>query len=206
MRILDKNKDYYDYLSFTEISDTTRIFDRRGSINIKDPDILGYIKTRFHSWDRPKPESIVYLGLLAGYTFYIFKIYDIQWNKISCFDNDPTPISYKIGILRKDIDYTKSLGILTLYELRCIGIWWNKKEKDIVLSDFELKPYNEGKIPILKETKIPSLVSPNDMFMDIENYLSSLSTEKDYTTKNITDIDKAINHGFDKKESFRNVK
>lgn len=37
------------------------------------------------------------------------------------------------------------------------------------------------------------------MFMDIENYLSSLSTEKDYTTKNITDIDKAINHGLIKK-------
>lgn len=27
MGILDKNKDYYDYLSFSEISDKTRIFD-----------------------------------------------------------------------------------------------------------------------------------------------------------------------------------
>ena len=31
MRIIDKNKDYYDWLSHTEISDDSILFDRRNS-------------------------------------------------------------------------------------------------------------------------------------------------------------------------------
>jgi hypothetical protein len=56
--------------------------------------------------------------------------------------------------------------------------------------------------PILKDTPIPSIIPARDFYNAIDNYLRSKYNDKTIEIKN-SDIDKAINHGFDKKTSFR---
>jgi len=59
-------------------------------------------------------------------------------------------------------------------------------------------------LPILKDTVIPRYVSAKDVFLNIYSYLSS---KKDIKIEdNRSDIIKLESAGFDKIESFRNVK
>lgn len=57
--------------------------------------------------------------------------------------------------------------------------------------------------PILNDWNLSSIVSPEDMFKLISDWISKKNTEKENFTDNRTDIEKLINKGFDKKTSFR---
>jgi hypothetical protein len=57
--------------------------------------------------------------------------------------------------------------------------------------------------PILIGTKISFLIPAEDIYKELDNYLRSFYNDKDQQSKGLTDVDKAINHGFDKKFSFR---
>ena len=56
--------------------------------------------------------------------------------------------------------------------------------------------------PILKDTPIPSIIPARDFYNALDNYFRSMYNDKTIEIKN-SDIEKAINHGFDKKASFR---
>ena len=55
--------------------------------------------------------------------------------------------------------------------------------------------------PLLRDTGIPALIPPFEIYKNLEMYLSSLKTEK--TVDIATNDEKIINHGFDMKSSFR---
>ena len=75
--------------------------------------------------------------------------------------------------------------------------------------DFLNKKYieiNENRIivnPILDATHIPSFIPAMDIWVELNNYISSKYNDKTIEIKN-SDTDKLINHGFDKVSSFRN--
>jgi hypothetical protein len=56
--------------------------------------------------------------------------------------------------------------------------------------------------PILADTSLTSILDGEAIWKEIQNYISSLNNEVDVET-DISDVDKAVNHGFDKKTSFR---
>lgn len=58
--------------------------------------------------------------------------------------------------------------------------------------------------PILNETPITSLITPNEIYLNLCAYLSSLN-EVDFTDSRTYD-QKAESAGFDSKTSFRNIK
>jgi len=60
------------------------------------------------------------------------------------------------------------------------------------------------KLPILRNTVIPGYVSAKDVFLNIYSYLSSKKDIK--IDDNRSDIMKLESAGFDKIESFRNIK
>jgi hypothetical protein len=59
--------------------------------------------------------------------------------------------------------------------------------------------------PILRNLEIQHIIPPLEIYTDIEYYIASRKDEQDVESKGITDVEKAINHGFDKKTSFRKM-
>ena len=61
--------------------------------------------------------------------------------------------------------------------------------------------------PILCESGIASCTDSHQLYMDIEEWLSA-QKERELRTesKDITDKQKIVNHGFDTRESFRKIK
>ena len=64
---------------------------------------------------------------------------------------------------------------------------------------------DKTKIPILSQTGIPAVIQPEQIFLGIEEYLSSKSNDRSMESEGLTDVDKAVNHGFDKRTSFRKM-
>ena len=58
---------------------------------------------------------------------------------------------------------------------------------------------------ILKNIGIPAMISPEKIYYGMETYLFSLKNDKDCESTGLTDCEKIVNHGFDKKTSFRNM-
>jgi hypothetical protein len=54
----------------------------------------------------------------------------------------------------------------------------------------------------LKNTIITRIIDPFVIWKELSNYISSKNNDKDIDIK-MTDEERAINHGFDKKYSFR---
>ena len=75
-----------------------------------------------------------------------------------------------------------------------------------LIKPFEIDSSKKGAIPILRNTWVPSFVDANEAYYNIEEWLIAQHNDVDQESKGITDIDKVINHGFDKRESFRNIK
>ena len=47
------------------------------------------------------------------------------------------------------------------------------------------------------------MLDPKETWIELQTYFSSLGNDKDIDL-HLTDVEKAVNHGFDKKTSFRN--
>lgn len=84
-----------------------------------------------------------------------------------------------------------------------------KSEAPLYISECSLKYYGKKIIngvdnPILKNTWIPSLIPPQDMWNMIYEYISSLRDKEIVDTR--TNEQHIESHGFDKKTSFRHRK
>ena len=240
MKILCKEKDFYDYVGYASeygMEDIT--FDRRNMLMIKPGTI---------SWDITSCGSIVDsilkgpvddIGLWLGFDLYIFRIREVSDRRIS----SPTgsylsekfkwkaelvchrkfydvkheyPIEFvKIDNGISDVDYWKS------HRWKMWSSNYEAKYNDFSLRDneykngnpnnwkmkpFEIDSSKKGAIPILRNTWVPSFVDANEAYYNIEEWLIAQHNDVDQESKGITDIDKVINHGFDKRESFRNIK
>ena len=217
MRIIDKNRDYYDYLQ--DPTDTI-VFDRRGSWELTRKEM--YDRAKGVTYDKRNHRFIL---LQCGATFWLF------YMKMEQGD-------YNLDLISTWKNYDKPNALLKFELIYPTGLkfWFTKKsnsmEFDNVLvraddlraavdrSDYRVEKnlsYNcsyiskkngwdciESKIPLLKSCGIAALIIPLDMFCAIEEYFSIEKTKAETTEpKGATNDDKIIMHGFDTKTSFR---
>jgi arginine/lysine/ornithine decarboxylase len=76
-------------------------------------------------------------------------------------------------------------------------------EEDIksVGEDTECYYPNVFSNPVIKQTSLTSLLAPEEIWKELQNYISSLNNDED--VNHMTNVEKIENYGFDKKISFR---
>lgn len=221
MRIFCKERDYYDYL---QVHDDDIIFDRRNYCFWSNNRIIKHFPTYEKSILRPNDGTrYQVLALRAGYELFFFKftIFDIANNKMQGNLLDTLDFKYNIDFLGSRFDYTYKDDPLTFvcYE---VNIGHDRKYNTVVvdvlkdnLNNIKCYPlkYNwwyhengEYSVPIISNTFVAKYVSGDKIYNAIDDYLRSKKNDVDQESSGLTDVDKAINHGFDKRTSFRNVK
>jgi len=206
MYILDKNKDYYDYLAKLYGVDKTIVYDRRGSVPLTE---LSFLRMAPDYGDYNKSQKYIsgvqrFLFIVEiGFTQYLFEMHDIKYDNTEY--HYPVSCNYELVRVFRDNKhyYEKEIAIVRVTR-GFNSNWrdWNKKE----FTKFnELKVIPESKIsnPILKDTIIPSYIKAIEVWGNLSNYISSKYNDKTITIIN-SDVDKLQNHGFDKVVSFRN--
>ena len=130
MKILDKNSDFYDYLSFSEFADDELTFDRRGSFCPSRDELLarcaGQTKYRrdeeFHgkNWKRYRrlQENPFYeLILVAGTEFFVLELLDLKFEERTDESGRKTSecVNFTPVLVESRKNYGVDLGILRLY-------------------------------------------------------------------------------------------
>lgn len=201
MRIIDKNKDFYDYF---QDYDSDIVFDRRGS-HILTNEELNF----WQPYNRYNNFENKYLLLQIGYTNWLIlaKPTNIDKDTYGYFIvND-----FSLELLDMWKDYNKSVDfkfgeIKTYYTMEYItSKKFNHKTAlidDIKLGNFEYKNNFTEKSPIvLNKTKLPSILNAQEVYLAIEEWLSH--KKDDVVHDSMTDKEKIVSHGFDTKVSFR---
>ena len=217
MYIICKEKDYYDYVGYTNETENIT-FDRR-NMKVYKRGTEAFDYSSFGSFinsvlgDRDEE----YLFLWIGYHIYVFKIkasgtrYEYtKYNKILS-----SKFNWEVELVDKRICYDVKHKFPIEFMFRK-NSWWHKEDdkeiKESSVSNWDLEEFDNNplekdyKVPILKETFIPSFVPAEEAYYAIEEWLISQYNDVDQESRGLTDIDKVINHGFDKKISFRNIK
>ena len=202
MRIIDKNKDFYDYF---QDYDSDIVFDRRGSRILSNEELnIWSLYNRYKSEFTEK-----YFLLQIGYTNWLIlaKPTNIDKDTYGYF----TVEDFSLELVEMWKDYDKSVDfkfgeIKTHYTLEYLtSKKFNHKTAlidDIKLGNFEYKNNFTEKSPIiLNKTKLPSILNAQDVYLAIEEWLSH--KKDDIVHDSMTDKEKIISHGFDTKESFR---
>lgn len=220
MRIIDSNKDYYDFYQ-NIYRDNTLVFDRRDSYNLTKDEF----KSNFYYED---PKRYLYWGnnkskdkdvvLQICNTFWLFNL------TITNTDDYGKCTDYELKLIGTWKDYSVKSELIKLSHIK----FWraadtiDKKIEAIRLRDYraeyvfdkfyvaksngnsDLK--EEKHIPILQNIGIASLVKPLDIYLAFEEYLSTQKTNTERTESvGLTNDEKVTNHGFDIKKSFRSM-
>lgn len=204
MKIIDKNQDCYDYLSNIYGIDNKVIYDRRGSLIIKNQQNL------FESIYPKREYSYLYsysfntyFILEVGFYQYLFAFKNPEIHDYTIYTYDSFTI---IHIFNDNKHYfEKPMTICKIKLTNQPYFWKTRKEERIVINSFtENIDILDFKIenPIIKNTEITKFISIEDIWKNLCNYISSLDNDKNIDIIN-SDVDKAINHGFDKRWSFR---
>jgi hypothetical protein len=220
MYIIDKNKDYYDYLKGIYGIDKTITYDRRGSVVLSEFSLLNQLSNAYTlAKELHNLISTKHFVLEIGTVQYIFQT-KITYKKDKFGINDayiPVSGKYKIiGILKEHQHYFDKEISIVPFRLNFLNnhyywdYWYyrnkNKEEKEIEIKTWsEVTDIQTDKIivnPILTNTSIASFIPPMDIWIELNNYISSKYNDKIIEIVN-TDKDKVINHGFDTKSSFR---
>ena len=207
MRIIDKNKDYYDYL---QCYDDDVVFDRRGSYILTNQNICDL-------WCVFREDfSDKYLLLQVGYSYWLM-IAKCESTAVSC-TNASQCIDYSLELVNywKDYNHFDSLHFGTVDKHFSAEFLFSKKwdwKSNLIdeikrgnyeyKKDFTVDTYhkiNDIKLVFCK-TKIPSVVMADDLYNAFDEYFSHL--KDDVKVDNMSDIEKVESHGFDKKTSFR---
>ena len=175
MKIITKTKDYYDYLVSYYGYDETRVYDRRN-----DHKDLPY----------NYPGKCGNFGNNGRYLLSICDVYYpiVETNGVLIFD--------KKDLVKKD--YTDQI----LMSFKGRPSKENAKYRTPVLLCNTYSGESEAFIPTLSTYGIPSIISANDMYEMIYNYLGWL-VDNPAPPDNQTNKDKIVSHGFDLKSSFR---
>jgi hypothetical protein len=202
MYIIDKNKDYYDYFSHIYGIDKKIVYNRRGSkdiYNIK----FAKICYKYHL----SYKGIEHILLEIGYKQYIF-----QLSKFKTIESHQCTIvnDYEIELVKTYSDHKHYFDSpVSLHGVTIKSIWGFKYNENIrylldrPYSEAIVRTYKEINNPILANTKITSFLEALTVWIEIQTYISSLDNDKDVDL-NMSDVEKAEIHGFDKKTSFRN--
>ena len=215
MRIIDKNKDFYDF--YQDIyKDDTFTFDRRDSFLLTKELMCEYLDwfPRNRVLLNKYPHN--YLLLQICYNYWLFLVEITETNDYG------KAINYKIKTLTNWINTSKPRK---LYSLDVIDFYYTsfpKKERpedfirEIDTNNYKTKRkinkftlYNGNKkiekhIPLLKACGIADCVDGFQIYLAFEEYFSlEKSSSERREPLNTTDTDKIESHGFDKKTSFR---
>ena len=200
MRIIDKNKDFYDYF---QDYDSDIVFDRRGSYILTNGEL-----NRWVLWSRSKADDKYFL-LQIGYTNWLILIKPTKINQDGW--GGYTVEDFSLELIEMWKDYNKSVDfkfgeIKTYYTMEYMtSKKFNHKTAlidDIKLGNFEYKNNFAEKSPIvLNKTKLPSILNAQEVYLAIEEWLSH--KKDDIVHDSMTDKEKIVSHGFDTKSSFR---
>jgi len=227
MYIVDKHKDYYDYVSHVYGVDKDTTFDRRGSCELSYSEL---IKKLIEVKSFGDYNDFI---LEAGYTQYLFHYSNIKrrltgnstskniWEKCESLSrrelkgsSSPEYIYDSDLTLKKIYNGSehfgkKELSIFLNWKHSMLyyhnRLYW-KHELNSLKNVVEIPDnlYDEYciELPILKNLKIPAFINAEDIWKGLSSYISSKYNDKTIEIK-LTDEEKAVNHGFDKRESFR---
>lgn len=208
MLIIDKYKDYYDHFSHIYGIDKKVVYDRRNSFPLTTHNILERNKNRGRWYYDKRHFFILEVGF-AQYLFAINGLYikqklDTIYYKPEILDCESITLEHTF---RENKHYFEKEITFVLCDIKFDFRWKkHKKVKNYVFNTLkeaiEFEENTEISNPILKDTAITSLIEPFEIWAEVSNYISSLNNDKEVDIK-LTDVDKAINHGFDKKSSFR---
>lgn len=201
MRIIDKNKDFYDYF---QVYNDDVIFDRRGSYILTNQDICD-LWCGFH-----EDFSDKYLLLQVGYSYWLM-IAKCESTAVS-ITNVSQCVDYSLELIDywKDYNHFDSLHFGTVDKHFSTEFLFSKKWDwksnlidEIKRGNYEYKKDFTERHPnlIFRNTKIPSVVMADDLYNAFDEYFSHL--KDDVKVDNMSDIEKVESHGFDKKTSFR---
>lgn len=199
MRIIDKNKDFYDYF---QDYDSDIVFDRRDSHILTNEELNVWML-----WSRHKVDDKYFL-LQIGYTNWLILAKATKINQDGYGGYAVEDFSELIDMWKnynKSVDF-KFGEIKTHYSVEYLtSKKFNHKTAlvdDIKLGNFEYKNNFTEKSPIiLNKTKLPSILNAQDVYLAIEEWLSH--KKDDIVHDSMTDKEKIVSHGFDTKESFR---
>lgn len=207
MKIIDKNKDYYDYIQFEYVDDTFT-FDRRDSFILTKGGICNYTYLGRRIWMK----TDFYLVLQVCNSFWALKLNPIEKNDIQI-------TKYNLELIASFKDYNEKREMLKLSLIEAnhvetkeeyLQMFKNKKyrifhvfDKAIIdRGDYKFK--EERHIPILRETGIPSVIDGHEIYLALEEYFSAEKTASERTDPiGMTNNDKITTHGFDLISSFR---
>jgi len=180
MKIIDNKKDYYDYVVGEYGIDNLMIFDRRKSFVVYD--VYG---NYFH------------YVLKAGNFLYYFEV--------ERFFVDNEHVKDETFFLKKEENKEGIFNDLVLaiipFRLR---YYFDRNFEDYSLCKENVIEDEIINLPILKNTPIPKFIPAKEIFLNIYSFISS---QKDIKIEDKrTDIQKLQSAGFDKIESFRNIK
>lgn len=201
MRIIDKNRDFYDYF---QDYDSDIVFDRRGSRILSNEELnVWSLYNRYKSEFTDK-----YFLLQIGYTNWLilakatkfgesgsgyFTVEDYSLELVEIWKNYNKSVDFKFGVI------SSNFSIEYLFSKK----WEHRKFiDDIKLGNFEYKNNFTEKSPIiLNKTKLPSILNAQDVYMAIDEWLSH--KKDDVVHDSMTDKEKIVSHGFNTKSSFR---
>ena len=219
MRIIDSNKDFYDFYQ-NIYRDSSLTFDRRDSYDLSKEEFASHFyynqKPAFKYFSRTSGE-MQYVLLQVCNTFWFFAL------KITRVNESGKCVDYELRLLDSWKDYTKETKLICLSHVgfryytvgdvpRMIeGIKTNDyftlyefNKFDLVKSSGREVVREERHIPILQNIGIAGEVDPLEIYLAIEEFLGMQITNNERTESiGLTDKEKVENHGFDTKESFR---
>jgi hypothetical protein len=224
MRILDKHKDYYDYLAGVYGIDNTVFYDRRGSTKLTQDMLIrkfyredadSWVRVFYsNKWSEYLNKNKHHIIIEAGYYHYLISVSNVT-EKICVKAIDPLlpPIVELDGELKliHTFDDHKHYfpSPLNIYTVDAYKSYYSTrgskiKEKTLNYAN-DIHAYEKSVIenPILTATSIPSILNPHTIYTNIFDYISSKADFDIIDTRD--DVAKAVDHGFDKKISFRNM-
>ena len=218
MRIISKIKDFYDYISY-EFSDKDDdiVFDRRNSLVLTKDNIASFLGLNRYEKKTYYSRSSNYLVLQIGCLFFLIEIYDVEYKDIIvCGIKEKEFSNYKMKVLAKWRNYDNK-SIMEFYK---VYKYYYYKTEEQFINDIKNSKFseddrmksagytdNKDKALIIGETGLPSVLDPKEVYLALDEYFSSLISDKEKTESiGITNNEKIVNHGFDKKISFRSIK
>ena len=227
MQILCKVKDFYDYAClYQQERDPFPTFDRKNYTLLNNDLLISWIvdlKRNPDIFNRGVIED-EYFYLEVGAAKYIFKAinivrknltkhpeqyeFDCNISLIRTIEHSPNIFSTPLAIAHVDLNYEDIKSYHRTHKQELV-----LESCPIEIMDFKPrhnwlsydKYYDVIETPILKNTYLAGLLDPHKIYINLDNYLRSLYNDVTQESKGLTDNDKAVNKGFDKKESFRNI-
>jgi len=231
MQIICKYKDFYDYKCYEYGRDPFPTFDRRKCIFLNQSRLTEWIidlknnkfffdthnhYKNFYGYD---PNDNIYFYLEVGRDKYIFKA-----SNFSRKENPPKSQLFEYDSVICPIRIIQSTdkvwpAVMALSKIEKEHKMWRKynpgeiaicEEKDLDYGNRNnyLGRRNKDDVinhPILSETKLTSLLDPLEIYKSLDSYLRSLNSDISRESSGLTDKEKAVNKGFNEKESFRNI-